>query len=44
MIKLIFAILAIIAFFLAGFNVTTPRISWRDIGFAFTAMAIFLPL
>lgn len=44
MLKLIFAVLAIICFLLDAFRVVTPRISWTPLGFAFVTAAILLPL
>jgi len=44
MLKLVLAILAIVAFLLDAFHVTNPNISWTPLGFALVTAAIFLPL
>jgi hypothetical protein len=44
MLKLILAILAIIAFLLDAFHVTSPHVSWTPLGFALVTAAVLLPL
>ena len=41
-IQTILVILAIIAFLLDAFHVTTPSISWTPLGFAFVTAAVLL--
>lgn len=44
MLKLILAILAIIAFLLDAFRVSSPAINWTPLGFALVTAAVLLPL
>lgn len=44
MLKLILAILAIIAFLLDAFRISSPAINWTPLGFALVTAAVLLPL
>jgi hypothetical protein len=44
MIKLLCVILAIVCFLLDAFRVSTPKISWTPLGFAFVTAAVWLTI
>lgn len=35
-------VLAFVCFVLAGFQVPTPQVSWRDMGFALLTLSLFV--